>query len=359
MVSSGPNLNMNSNETSGVSVGTRCLDNVHATRPPQRLSISPSIRRYLVPTSTIMVMILLSTVILHSEHRAWQPQTQDKSFPEKIGDARHVRFKSSYIDNRLSARSARSYSQLPYVTVVVMVTSAASWLDRRERIRTQFPRNVQLVPSVEEQSAMLRFAIGTQGVSTEVLGSVRAEAGNSSDVLFFDCLDEDDELKHPNLWRRDAGPSSTTNKVMLSVQWAVRHFDFEYFFRLGDDSYFRVDKFLAMLLSKEIPSRNAVVGHIMTDRVYGMEQIYPQGMGYGLTYDVCVFIASNTAVLLNTAPEDCVVARWLFAIGADFIDSPLWRDIHMGDSCHTNMVLAHKLPPELWLTIVADGTVSC
>ena len=304
-------------------------------------------------------MILLSTVFLYLEQWAWQPQMQSKPYSERADDARHFRVKTSYTDNRSSARSVRSSSQLPYVTVVIVVTSAAGWLDRRERIRTQFPRNVQLVPSVEEQSALLRFAIGTQGVSTKMLGSVRAEAGNSSDMLFFYCLDEDDELKHPHLWRRDAGPSSTTNSVMLSVQWAVRHFDFEYFFRLGHDSYFRVDKFLAMLFSKEVPSRKAVVGHIMTDRVYGMEQIYPQGLGYGLPYDVCIFIASNTAVLLNTAPEDCVVARWLFAIGVDFIDSPLWRDIHMGDSCHNSMVLAHKLPPDLWYTIAADGTVSC
>ena len=348
---------MNRDDVSGASL-YRCFDDFFLARLPQRVCLSPSVRRYQVPISAIIAIVLLSTLFCFSVRWRWGPQMHDVSYQEEH-DAALIPVKTSYSDQRWSAESVRTYARLPFVTVVVVVTSATGWLDRRERIRIQFPRNLQLSSRIKEQAAILRFAIGTQGITTDMLNIVRAEAGNYSDLLFLDCLDEDDELKHPHLWRRDAGPSSTTDKVMLSVQWAVRHFDFEYFFRLGDDSYFRVDKFLAMIVSKEIPSRNAVVGHIMTDRVYGMEQLYPQGMGYGLTYDVCMFIASNTAVLLNTAPEDCVVARWMFAIGAEFVHSPLWRDIHMGDSCHDDMVLAHKLPPELWSTIAVNGSVSC
>ena len=253
----------------------------------------------------------------------------------------------------------RLYARLPFVSVVVVVTSAAGWVDRRQRIRHQFPRNLRLVLSSEENSVVLKFAIGTEGVRKDVIDMVKLEAGNFSDILFFECVDEDGDLKHPHLWRRDAGVSSTTSKVLLSVQWAVQHYDFQYFFRLGDDSYFRIDKFLSMLSNREIPTLNAVVGHIMRDRVFDMEQLYPQGMGYGLTYDVCTFIAANSGVLMNTAPEDCVVARWLFALGSDFVDSARWLDIHMGDKCHIDMVLAHKLPAELWESIADNGTVVC
>lgn len=257
------------------------------------------------------------------------------------------------------AKRPLTASQLPFVSVVVIATSTVGWADRRERIRVQFPKNKHLLPREKEGSAVLKFALGTQGLSRDRLQEARTEAANFPDVLLFDCLDEDNELKHPHLWRQEAGPSSTTSKVLLSVQWAVRHFDFEYFFRLGDDSYFRIDKFLTMLSQRSIPSRNAVVGHIMTDRVFGMEQLYPQGMGYGLTCDVCIFISNNAEALLNTAPEDAVVARWLFAYGAQFVDSPHWRDIFMGDNCHDDMVLAHKLPAEAWANISDDGTVSC
>ena len=250
--------------------------------------------------------------------------------------------------------------QLPFVSVVVVATSAHGWADRRARIRTQFPRNMKLLRQRDNtEAAILRFAIGAQSLAEDQLTQARAEAARFSDVLLLDCLDEDDELKHPHLWRQDAGVSSTTSKVMLSIEWAIRHFDFQYYFRLGDDSYFRVDKFVNMLSTQSLPKHNAVVGHIMSDRVFGMDQLYPQGMGYGLTYDVCSFIASNRPYLLNTAPEDCVVARWLFAIGAQFVDSPLWLDIFMGDSCTEDMVLAHKLPAELWNNISEAGTVPC
>lgn len=249
--------------------------------------------------------------------------------------------------------------QLPFVSVVVVATSAIGWSDRRARIRAQFPRNMDLLPAGDAQVALLKFAVGTQSLADDQLSQARTEAAQFSDVLLLDCLDEDTDLKHAHLWRQDAGVSSTTSKVMLSVQWAVRHYEFQYYFRLGDDSYLRIDQFVNMLSSQSLPMHNAVIGHIMTDRVFGMDQLYPQGMGYGLTHDVCEFIAINHAKLLNTAPEDCVVARWLFALGAQFVDSPLFLDIHMGDSCTDDMVLAHKLPAELWQNISERGTVSC
>lgn len=246
-----------------------------------------------------------------------------------------------------------------HVGVVVIVTSAAGWVDRRNRIRNQFPRNTVLIPDSQATSIVLKFAIGTEGVDEKMLRNVREEHSHFADVLFLACWDEDADLKHPHLWRLDGGSSSTTSKVMLSIRWAVRHYTFDYFFRLGDDSYFRIDKFVDMLSLHEIPIKNTVIGHIMSDTVFNMQQIYPQGMGYGLTQDLCHFIARNTAFLLDTAPEDCVVARWLFAVGARFINSPRWRDIHMGDKCHPHMVLAHKLPIESWARISPNGTVDC
>ncbi len=105
--------------------------------------------------------------------------------------------------------------------------------------------------------------------------------------------------------------------------------------RLGDNRYFRIDKFMSVISSQQTPSRSAVVGHILHDHVFGELQPYPQGMGYGLTYDVCTFIVGNEENLLNTAPEDCVVARWLMAVGTKFIDSPHWRDIALGGRLST------------------------
>lgn len=307
-------------------------------------------RCFITVGACVVLCSLLTALLLLVEHRG-QSSLFGKLRESHVG--RHATgAKELHVFSQVSG-------QLPFVSVIVVATSALGWADRRARIRTQFPRNMKLLPGDHTQAAILKFAIGMQGLANDQLTRARAEAAQFADTLLLDCLDEDEDLKHPHLWRQDAGVSSTTSKVMLTVQWAIRHFNFQYYFRLGDDSYFRVDKFVNMLHAQSLPTQNAVIGHIMTDRVFGMDQLYPQGMGYGLTYDVCTFIANNRPYLLNTAPEDAVVARWLFALGTRFVDSPLWVDIFMGDSCMEDMVLAHKLPAELWTNISEAGAVAC
>ena len=259
----------------------------------------------------------------------------------------------------LQCRSCRrSKVNLPFISVVVVATSATPWIDRRDRIRAQFPKNVRLIEK-PGRSVILKFALGTQEQDAVALASVKNEAVKYHDILLLPCLDLDDSLNHIGNWHLAAGPSATTSKVMLSIQWAVQSYNFDYFFRLGDDSYFRVDRFIGLLNANHFPDRNAVIGRMESGYVFDMQQTYPQGAGYALTHDVCLFVASNTAYLMDTAPEDCVVARWLFAVGATFVNSSLWKDMFLGENCDDDMVLAHKLPAEHWTNISADGTVVC
>ena len=246
-------------------------------------------------------------------------------------------------------------AKLPFFTVVVVTTSVASWVDRRQRIRSQFPRNMRLRKN-DRQTALLKFAVGTQGLAESDENTIRREAVLHSDILLLDCLDLDDHLNNSSNWSLNAGPSATTSKVMYAAQWAVRHFDFEYFFRLGDDSYLRIDKFLALIDVHAFPTRNAVVGQIWTHEVFGVVQSFAQGSGYALTHDVCLYIAKNAGILLQTAPEDCVVSRWLYAIGTTFVDSSLWCDLAV-QKCEDDVVLVHRLPTDLWPTIADDGSV--
>ncbi len=98
---------------------------------------------------------------------------------------------------------------------------------------------------------MLKFALGTKDVSNDSISAGEKEAKEFQDILFLDCMDVDNELQQWRKWRFDAGSSSTTSKVMLSAQWAVRHYTFDYFFRLGDDSYLRIDVFLYLACRNE------------------------------------------------------------------------------------------------------------
>lgn len=251
----------------------------------------------------------------------------------------------------------QSLGRQQFVSVVVVAPSAAAWSDRRTRIREQFPRNVKLMSNTS--SAVLKFALGTKNISTEATATLEAEQKKHKDLLFLDCIDMDDDLNWIWNWKLDGDISATTSKVMLSISWAVQHYKFDYFFRLGDDSYFRIDKFVEMLETDQLPRRKTVIGQILLANVLGMNQEYPQGMGYGLTYDLCNFITTAMPWLLDTAPEDGVVARWLFATGAKFVNSSAWRSIIDGEKCDSDMVLAHKLPIDRWPDIADNGTVEC
>ena len=201
-------------------------------------------------------------------------------------------------------------SELPFVNLVVVVTSPHAWLDRRTLIRDQWPRNLKLLTG--NHTAVLKFAIGRQGLDAGAIVEAHSEHDTYHDLLFLDCKDLDDTLLFDSNWGIEAGPSSTTMKVKLSIVWAVEQFRFDYFFRLGDDSYFRVDKFFDV--SRSFPLQNALIGKVMKAPILGMDQEYVQGMGYAITYDICVFIKSATPWLLVSAPEDGVVARWMFRV---------------------------------------------
>ena len=251
----------------------------------------------------------------------------------------------------------RSPSRLKIVDVVVVAPSAADWADRRIIIRKQFPRNLLLLNATD--SAVLKFAIGVQKLSTQSRHKLKAEQEQHQDMLYLDCIDKDEDLNWHWNWKLDGNVSATTSKVMLSIVWAINHFRFTYFFRLGDDSYFRIDKFMHLLNEGQIPRQKAIVGQILQTNILTMYQPYAQGMGYGLTHDLCCFITAARPWLLDTAPEDGVVSRWLFATGAAFVNMSTFRSIIDGDACNDDMVLAHKLPAEKWPNISQAGTVEC
>lgn len=183
----------------------------------------------------------------------------DKNTPDQTSIARHG-----------------GLPHLAAVDVLVVSPSVAQWNDRRTRLREQFPRNMQLAPN--NTSAILKFSVGNL-TEVDLLEAVQMEHEAYADILFFDdCIDSDDALNLMANWNLDAGPSSTTCKVMRSVAWAVKYYKFRYFFRLGDDSYLRIDKFLHMLEQDQLPAGKAVIGQILHTDILGVVHDFPQGI---------------------------------------------------------------------------------
>lgn len=251
----------------------------------------------------------------------------------------------------------RAHVRCRTVNVVIVAPSAAAWDDRRTKVREQLGKNMQLLSS--NQSAIFKFALGTADLTPHLEISTRAEQATFSDMLFFNCIDKDEALNFEVNWNIHAGPSSTTCKVKASVLWAVKHYQFQYFFRLGDDSYLRIDRFMSLLGQKELPTGKAVIGMISQGNILGTLHDYPEGMGFGLTYEVCEYIVAAAPWLLDTAPEDGVIAKWLFAIGTQFVHSTAWHPMDIGEPCDPDMILGHRLSNEQWASVNSKGIIDC
>jgi hypothetical protein len=132
-------------------------------------------------------------------------------------------------------------------SIVVVVTTKASSKDRRDWLRQQFKRNVELLRQKDPAAAsgvVLKFALGSRGLSDRGRNWTRAEQQEHGDLLMLDIIDVNTPDPPP-----DGEDTATALKVVHSAMWAVRHYNFPWFVRLGDDSYFRVDHFLLNVAS--------------------------------------------------------------------------------------------------------------
>ena len=98
---------------------------------------------------------------------------------------------------------------------------------------------------------------------------------------------------------------------------------------------------------------------ISQGNILGTLHDYPEGMGFGLTYEVCEYISAAAPWLLDTAPEDGVVAKWLFAIGTTFVHSTAWHPMDIGEPCDPDMILGHRLSAEQWASVNSKGIIEC
>jgi hypothetical protein len=132
-------------------------------------------------------------------------------------------------------------------SIIVVVTTKASSRDRRSWLRKQFKRNVELLRqknSAAADTVVFKFALGSIGLSDEHRNWTQTEQKEHGDLLMLDIIDTNTPDPPP-----DGVETATALKVVHSAIWAVDNYNFPWFVRLGDDSYFRVDHFLLNVAS--------------------------------------------------------------------------------------------------------------
>lgn len=248
----------------------------------------------------------------------------------------------------------------PFFDVIAMVPSVAAWKDRRDFLRKQFARNQNLTSA----RALLIFVLSEDESRQHV---IRREALLYSDFLLTDCPDID-------IGEPEEG-SSTTCKVLQGIQRLHQRYSFNYLARVGDDAYFRFDRFLQKVATA-LPVGPWYIGRFLWDSsineapIYGELRMrhypsYASGMGYVLSYHVARYIAEASRILeFRTGfPEDTIVALWILGTTTkrhdvlEFHTPPSER--FLGRACDEESLLVHYMTAELWKAIDKAGVPHC
>lgn len=280
--------------------------------------------------------------------------------------------------------------------LVAFVPSGAAAVNRRDALRAQFARSAALIAPLGLR-VRLYFVVGR---NTE---SISGEAARHADMITVDCQDHD-------FGAEPAAGSATTCKIVKALHFAVASLDFLLWARIGDDSFFRVDHFLARIASAHFAERGvarAAFGRFVVpggaiDKTlsasYGVDKLplYPAGSGYVLGADIVRALASTDAAvgLIDGWPEDGVAGLWLSGLAYERVDSPClhdtallpgederdWSNLRGGaivDSrgftlrmpwelpprrfnagpCTADSILVHYMTQELWGMIGANGVL--
>jgi hypothetical protein len=281
--------------------------------------------------------------------------------------------------------------------LVAFVPSGATAVNRRDALRAQFARSAALIAPLGLR-VRLFFVVGRD---TE---SISQEAARHADIIAVDCQDHD-------LGAEPAAGSATTCKIVKALRFAATSLDFLLWARIGDDSFFRVDHFLARIASAHFAGRGiarAAFGRFVTAggaldtalaASYGVDRLplYPAGSGYVLGADIVRALVSTDAAvgLIDGWPEDGVAGLWLSGLAYERVDSPClhdtallpgederdWSNLRGGalvDSrgftlrmpwelpprrfnagpCSADSILVHYMTEDLWKLIDANGVLN-
>jgi len=216
-------------------------------------------------------------------------------------------------------------------------------------------------PTLPPPRTALRFVIGTENMGQMQLDLIRQEAITHKDILLIDAPDEDHgEPKYR---------SATTLKVMHSMRHAANNFVFEYFARVGDDAYFRVDYFAELVLLKKVyPQKNAYIGYKFANYVVPASDSthsFIVGMGFLVSRDLATYVCKSYPYLLDGFPEDAIVGSWFVGTNARVIHEPRFHDIdHITTVAYArcsneSLLLHHMWHQENWDAIDENGLLEC
>ena len=153
------------------------------------------------------------------------PSGKDSSSPTPSGESSSSPTPSSKdsLSSTTSSESTSSRSPHYLIFIIVLSTCSEGGRDARDTIRKTWAQDCHnKVPPV-----LVKFAIGTVGLSSSEIGNLTAEDKVHGDLLLLTNLHD----TYSNL----------TRKVLYSFVWADQNVNFSYLLKVDDDTFIYVD----------------------------------------------------------------------------------------------------------------------
>ena len=231
----------------------------------------------------------------------------------------------------------RSLVDDKHYLLVVLVLSSVKGRDRRNAIRETWMEGYREL----EHLVLIKFAVGTLGLSTADLDSLRTEQHNFNDLLLLPDLQE----SYFNL----------TRKVLYSFVALEKSFSFSYLLKCDDDTFIVLRTILQELSERESKrsfywgffdgrahvkkeGKWAEKGWFLCDRYLP----YALGGGYVLSHDLVrrIALAADGLQLYNS--EDVSVGVWLSPYEAERKHDVRFNTEFVSRGCRNVYMVSHK-----------------
>ena len=244
---------------------------------------------------------------------------------DEVKPVRHVDIESYDIASEVKNRPSKH--------LVVFVMSAPSHQDSRNLIRQTWALNLP-------KDTFVYFVIGTGSVSAAEKKSLIIEDSKYKDLVLLKEFSE--------------SYFSLTEKLIETLKWADENLKLDYFMKVDEDTFVRLDEVVKELNSK--PKKLVYWGffdgraHVKKTGKWAEKDFvlcdrylpYALGGGYVLSHDLVHYLAINSDMFQLLNNEDVSLGMWLAPLKIQRIHDPNFNTEFKSRGCFNSYIVMHK-----------------
>ena len=222
----------------------------------------------------------------------------------------------------------------PKAFLLLVLFSAPDNYFRREAIRNSWLKNRG------HGGVSHLFSIGVRGLNPNALASLQKENEQYGDLMLLDTME---------------GYEKLSTKLLESIKYACKEFEFQYLFKGDDDTFVNLKGMLDELSPKRKTrlywgffdgranvkkiGKWAEPSWILCDRYLP----HARGGGYVVSSDLANFISTNADYLQRYRSEDISMGTWLGALDIERLHDPRFDTEYRSRGCNNKYIVTHKV----------------